>query len=100
LDKAFSALQLSGVVRPNYSEANARQHESNVQELLAAGIKVERAPDPDTATPEEIEAFLRRSQPPTSLANLQPREEAIDPFSMPLDEFNALNREPEKDPWA
>jgi hypothetical protein len=83
LNSGWQALQQSGQLRPNFSQANATLHDQHAEELRASGIRVDAAPDPRTASPAELEAFIR-SQPPPTLQNLLPPSSAPDLFSEPL----------------
>jgi len=99
LDLAWKTLQANGALRPRYDQANIQQHAASIESLRALGVDVPPVPEPNPENADALTAWMA-SQPPPTLANLTTREETVDPFSMPLDEFNALNREPEKDPWA
>jgi hypothetical protein len=81
LDSAWSALQQSGRLRPNYSKANSAQHDQNIEDLKAQGVQVYEVPNPLTATAAELDDWLR-NQPPPTLANLLPKNESPDPGSM------------------
>lgn len=99
LDLAWKTLQAEGALRPRYDAANVQQHTASIESLRAMGVDVPPVPEPTPGNEHDMDVWMA-SQPPLTTANLTAKEDTVDPFSMPLDELNALNREPKFDPWS